>query len=96
MLPIPLLAAFLLAPDTLPSTAAETATRMQRIQEMHARETRDQQRTRPTPRRQLEAERPSMTAEERAELNAAVERFARERAGEVANLRKTEPDRDCR
>lgn len=80
-----LLSAFFLAPDTLPSTAAETATRIRYARETQAREIRHQHRDQQSPHH--EEIRRVLTAQEREEFSAAVERLK-----ESASA----PDRDCR
>ena len=92
-----LLLAFFAA-DGLPSTSAETAMRMTAVQTDDARE---QARRRADVQMQLKLERASalreLSPEGRAWLTEAVHQFIRTvPAGVVADLRKIDPDRDCR
>jgi hypothetical protein len=85
-----LLIAFLNVPDTLPSTAAESAVRIKTFQQTYAREARDEQRTRIQPRRKLEREpqQHEMGSEEREAFRAAVERLAGTRSRQADAARR--------
>jgi hypothetical protein len=63
------------------------------LQEAHIREHARAIRAIPRPRYKLPIARPAprLSEEERAELKAAIERFVRERAGVLVDIRKAQP-----
>jgi hypothetical protein len=82
---IMMLAGMYIGPDLIPSHEPD---HIARIQESQLRERLGARPVEPAGRLPLSKLPPTMTAEERAELREAVERFVRERPGEIIDLRK--------